>query len=545
MTALETPGAAEAGALAARAHLDYPDAPAWQILAGARQRWPEREALVEDSTAVTWRELWQRSLDLAAGFAGAGLQPSDVLGVRMRNGIEMAVVYWAGQLAGLTITPVNPLQPETGAVAQLADAGAVAEVAAEPGGAVLRRGARRPLRALGPLARLPRQDGFAPHTAADLRTAVAHISYTGGTTGAPKGVVVTQRNLVANALQFASWVSSAVPARGEGGTIVVDQVGSENAWPVRLGTGVVVAGAPWFHAMGLGGGVVVPALLGHRSLILGRFDPGGFLDAVAAEQITSISGAPAMLAALAAEQERAAREVASVRLISAGGGPLPAALWERLGRAFPRAVVVQAYGLTEATMAAVGCPTSALAAPAPGRVGLPLADTEVRLEPRGDGSPGGEILLRGPQITAGYLGRPAETAEAFEDGWLRTGDIGVITEDGMLAIVDRSKDMLLFKGYNVYPSELEGLLRGLPGVRDAAVVGLPHEDDGDHPVAFVVAEDGLDPDAALAAVNAAVVHYKRLRAVHLIDALPVSPLGKVLKTRLRDEAARLAAEAGA
>lgn len=554
MTALDTAVASlddPARHLVSPTRLRYPDAPVWQILAGAARRWPQRDALIQRGAdcgeAITWDALWRRSLELAGRLDGAGLRPGDVLGVQLRNSIEMAVVYWAGQLAGLAISPVNPLQPVTSIAHQLDDAGAAAVVREGEDGLVLEpHGAAAARNSSATLASLLGSAGFTPYTAPDLSAAVAHISYTGGTTGTPKGVLISQRALVCNVLQFAHWVSSAVPRRDRAGGIVLEQSGSEESWPIRLGTGVVAAGAPWFHAMGLGGGLVVPALLGHTSLLLGRFDPATFLDTVAADGLTSISGAPAMLAALVREQEANPREVSSVRLVSCGGGPLPAALADRLAAAFPRAVVTQAYGLTEVTMAAVGCPTDARLPRHTGRAGVPMADTEVLLVPTPEYSgPGGEIFVRGPQLMLGYHGRPAETADVLRDGWLRTGDIGVVDENGMLVVVDRSKDMLLFKGYNVYPSELEALLREQRGVRDAAVVGAPHPDDGEHPVAFVVSEaDGLDVEAIRRTVNERVVHYKRLHAVHVIDALPVSPLGKVLKGPLRAEAARLA-EVGA
>ncbi|MGW0576993.1 class I adenylate-forming enzyme family protein [Streptomyces sp. NPDC002920] len=529
--------------LASSTHLDYPAAPVWRILEGAARRWPGQVALVEGDTTVTWSGLWGTANDLAARLRGAGLEPGQVLGLRLRNSVAMAEVYWAAQLAGLTISPVNPSQSESGTAHQLADSGAVA--VAESGGdsLVLRPVAvpGGPALGAGALAALPTHGAFAPYEPSDLATAVAHICYTGGTTGAPKGVTVTQRALVCNVLQFAHWMTSAVPARDAEGGIVVRQPGSTEEWPVRLGGGVVVAGAPWFHAMGLGGGLIVPALLGNRSLLLGRFDPAGFLDAVAAEGITSISGAPAMLSALAREQQRTPRDVESVRVVSCGGGPLPAPLAERLTRAFPRAVATQAYGLTEVTMAAVGFPTSTAVPRRPGAVGVPLADTEVRLvpDPGRPGEPGGEILVRGPQVMAGYHGCLPETREVLTDGWLRTGDIGIVDEDGYLRIVDRSKDMLLYKGYNVYPSELEALLRSYEGVREAAVVGAPDPDDGDHPVAFVVVDGSPDLEAIRESVNTSVVHYKRLHAIHATEALPTSALGKVLKTELRARAAEL------
>ncbi|WP_067903070.1 AMP-binding protein [Nocardia vaccinii] len=525
-----------------RDHLDYPQVPLWHALAGARRRWPDRIAFQVDEATITWQELWDSACRLAAGYRSSGLRPGMVLALQLRNSIDMAVAYWASQLAGLVISPVNPAQPPDSIENQLSDCGATAVISRNTTGVVILT--MRSDAAVIPLTEVAAAasgtENLSPHTPSDLSAAIAHISYTGGTTGTPKGVVLSQRALVCNALQFCHWISSSVPDRDGDGALTLSQPGSPQEWPIRLGTGVVIASAPWFHAMGLGGGLIVPALLGNRSLILSRFDPAVYLDTVERENVTSVSGAPALLAGLVREQETNPRDVASIRLISCGGGPLSTVLADRLARAFPPAVVTQAYGLTEVAMAAIGYPTATTAPRRTGRVGLPLADTEVRLVSATEHTgQGGEIWVRGPQLMLGYHGRPAETAEVLRDGWLRTGDIGMLDEDGLLAVVDRSKDMLIYKGYNVYPSELEALLREQPGVQDAAVVGVPEADDGEYPVAFVVAEGSPDPDLLREAVNTKVVHYKRLRAIYLVAELPTSPLGKTVKDPLRKEAARL------
>jgi long-chain acyl-CoA synthetase len=173
-----------------------------------------------------------------------------------------------------------------------------------------------------------------------------------------------------------------------------------------------------------------------------------------------------------------------------------------------------------------------------GTVGLPVPDTEIRVvddagAPLPAGEPG-EVCIRGPQVMTGYKDRPDETADVLVDGWLHTGDIGVLDADGYLAIVDRKKDMLIYKGYNVYPRELEELLFRQPGVAGAAVVGRPDPVAGELPVAFVVAPGIADGDALLAAVNEQVTPYKRLRELHLVEAIPVSAAGKVLKRELRE-----------
>ena len=221
---------------------------------------------------------------------------------------------------------------------------------------------------------------------------------------------------------------------------------------------------------------------------------------------------------------------------------MPLALARRIAERMPEAVIVEGYGMTEATMGLTIGATARSAHRRVGTVGVPVPDTEIRIgspdAPAGVGE-AGEVWARGPQVMAGYLDRPEATAETLVDGWLRTGDIGVLGEDGQLEIVDRAKDMLLYKGYNVYPRELEELLAARPEVAAAAVVGRADAAVGEEPVAVIVPAPGHEPTPELGAALAAaldeqVAPYKRLRAVHVVDALPVSAAGKVLKRDLRD-----------
>jgi long-chain acyl-CoA synthetase len=217
---------------------------------------------------------------------------------------------------------------------------------------------------------------------------------------------------------------------------------------------------------------------------------------------------------------------------------MPVEMINRMRTLAPDAVVAEGYGLTEVTMGVTSGPIHRSGLRKPGTVGVPVFDTEVRIVDV-DGRPvpageRGEVCVRGPQVMAGYHNRPEATAEVLTDGWLRTGDIGVLDDDGYLSIVDRIKDMLLYKGYNVYPRELEELLVAQPGVLAAAVVGKPDAEVGELPVAFVVpASPSVSAEAVMDTVNEQVVPYKRLRDVLLVDQIPVSAAGKVLKRELR------------
>jgi long-chain acyl-CoA synthetase len=288
----------------------------------------------------------------------------------------------------------------------------------------------------------------------------------------------------------------------------------------------------------------VPVLCGGSTILHERFDPAAYLADAERFRVTGMGGAPPLFGALLRHPDLATRDLSTVRAISSGAAPMPVEMIEGLrGRFGSDVVVAEGYGLTEVTMVATMGPQWRSGTRKVGTVGPPVFDTEIRIvDPAGDdlaplpAGERGEVCIRGPQVMLGYKDRPEETAAALVDGWLRTGDVGVLDKDGYLTIVDRKKDMLLYKGYNVFPRELEELLFARPGVVGAAVVGRPDPLVGELPVAFVVAP-GLDAtggEALMAAVNEQVLPYKRLRELHLVDAIPVSAAGKVLKRELRE-----------
>jgi long-chain acyl-CoA synthetase len=244
----------------------------------------------------------------------------------------------------------------------------------------------------------------------------------------------------------------------------------------------------------------------------------------------------------------AEHDLSTVRQITSGAAPIDTTALRRLREAFPAALVVEGYGLSEATMGLTTTPPGLPVETPLGSVGLAVPDTELQIrEPDGatEVPPGstGEIWARGPQITAGYLNEPQLTAEQFVDGWLRTGDMGRLDGDGFLFLVGRAKDMLIYKGYNVYPQPLEEILCGHPAIAQASVVGRQREEVGEVPVAFVMlhpaaageAERGQAfLDEVMAYVAERVAPYQKVRELHVVDALPLTPTGKILKTDLRD-----------
>ena len=524
--------------------LDYPRVPPGAILLGAARRWPDRVGWIDEAAGreLTFLDAARRAALFANALRARGIGRGDVVAVHAPNCIDYPVVYYGILLAGATFSPTNPLLPPDDLAFQLSDCGARVVVTwsiAAPAIAMVRD--RIPAELVVGIATgehvdveleafLAGQSTDAPDIAHDLDGDIAHLAYTGGTTGRSKGVQVPYRNVVVNTLQYACWGTGSRPVLDEHGGLVLDQVGSDDEWPARLGDGIAINLTPWFHAMGTIGGLNLTTLIGTTLVLHLRFDPGRYLEDAEKYRVTSMGGAPPIYVALLAHPDIDKRDLSSVLTISSGAAPLPVEVIEELYRRFPNARIGEGYGLTEVTMGATTNPSWRSGVRKVGTVGVPVFDTEIKL------IDGGEVCIRGPQVMRGYHNRPDATAEVLDaDGWLRTGDIGVIDDDGYLTIVDRKKDMLIYKGYNVYPRELEEVLFQHPAVANAAVVGKRDVAVGELPVAFVVLHDpASDPRDVLEWVNGRVTPYKKLRDIRVVDAIPVSAAGKVLRRELRE-----------
>ncbi|MET7993016.1 AMP-binding protein [Amycolatopsis sp. NPDC005232] len=539
------------------ASLTYPDVPVGSILAGAAVRFGDRTAFAMGDDSLTFTETYAGACKFANALLARGIGHGDVVAIHLPNCLAYPVAYYGTLLAGATFSPTNPLLPPDDLAFQLTDCEAAAVVTFGPvAGTVAAVADRIPARltiVVAPSAPawsdavVEFKQFFAeapatrPDVAIDVHHDLAHLAYTGGTTGRSKGVELTHRNIVANTLQSACWSSGSIPALDTYGDVILDQIGSADEWVGRLGTGVAINLTPWFHAMGVIAGLNAALLSGSQTVLHARFDPAAYVADAERLRVTSLGGAPALFAALLATPAFHTADLSSVRSIGSGAAPMNHEMIRALHERFPGIVIAEGYGLTEMTMGAVISPSYRSGVRKVGSVGGPIFDTEVKIvgldeDPLPAGVEG-EVCLRGPQMMRGYRNRPDETAAALVDGWLHTGDIGVLDEDGYLSIVDRKKDMLLYKGYNVFPRELEELLIALPGVATAAVVGRPQADVGELPVAFVVGQPDADLNAEelITAVNEKVVPYKRIRELYFVDEIPVSAAGKVLKRELRKQ----------
>ncbi len=539
--------------------------------AAAARLYGHRPAVVDGDEQLTFAQLHEHAAAFANALRGDGIRDGDVVLLHLSNTVWFVVSYYGALLAGAAVSLANPLQPAPGLRAQLVDTGAAVAVSHPAHVATLleaRAGSSpRTVVVVPPSACAP-SDGPAPTGAGVVTLAdfvagqatvapestltaddVAHVAYTGGTTGVSKGVRVLHRNVVANATQMTVWRAAHTVDTTSGGDVRLRPVAGVRDAGVLPGHGVSVVVSPLFHAHAL---INLNFLLlcGTTMVLGGRFSPEGLLASIERHRATYITGSPTMWHALLDSPDVHRRDLSSMRVISSGAAPIDRATLQDLETAFPSAVVGEGYGLTEATCVVTASPLSRSAKRKLGSVGLPTCDTVVQIRAAngatvlGPNEPG-ELWVRGPQVTAGYLNQPEATAEQFVDGWLRTGDIGYVDEEGFVFIADRAKDMLIYKGYNVYPRELEDVLTTHPEIGIAAVVGRAVAGVGQEPVAFVVPRPGasVDPDEVMAFVAEKVLPYKKIRAVHIVDALPTSAAGKILKTELRARVDQFAAPA--
>ncbi|GLZ45422.1 fatty acid--CoA ligase [Actinomycetospora sp. NBRC 106375] len=508
----------------------------------------DRVATVYGSEHVTYDEHRRRVAALARWLTREqGLAPGDRVAVAMRNVPEWTVAFWAAIVSGLVVVPLNAWWTGEQLAGAVGHADARVIVADPERVAALAGRADLP-----PIVRV-RGEGRAPDgvlawedvvRAADelplpavepAPDDIATLIYTSGTTGAPKGVVSTHRNHVANALNVA--------CLGRAVALAAARRGDPVAAPARPGT---LLAYPMFHIAGLNG-LYGAVLSGATLALMHHWDPDEALRLIATERLTNASGVPAVLRDVVELAVEHPAETASLTRVAMGGAPIPPSLVQRVATELAgRASAANGYGATETT-SAVCANTGADYAAHPDSVGRPVPGTELRIvDPAtgsvdaevGDGEVG-ELCFRGPQIMRGYWRDPEATAAVLHDGWLRSGDLG-LRRDGWVHVVDRAKDVVVRGGENVYCGEVEAALLAQPGVHEAAVVGVPHPRLGEDVAAVVVATPGVtgDSDALRAALGATLPPFAVPATVLWRDEpLPRTATGKILKDTLRRDLA--------
>ncbi|MFI9389519.1 long-chain fatty acid--CoA ligase [Streptomyces bauhiniae] len=489
------------------------------ILAENARRRPDRTALVEGDLRLTFAEAWRRSLARAGALADLGVRPGDRVALMAPNTAEFPLAYYAAMAVGGVVVPVHLLLSAAEVEHVLKDSGATL-LLAHPAQEATARAAAEPLGirvvVLGEELEKLAADAEPPHSYV-TRSAddPAVVFYTSGTTGVPKGAVLSHFNIVMNAT-----------------------VNAFDANDIRPDD-IVLGALPLFHAFGQTVSLNSTWRAGATLVLLPRFDAARAVEIMVQERVNTFHGVPTMFVSLAAVAADAAA-LPELRLCISGGASLPVAVLEKFESAFG-ARIYEGYGLSETSPAAtVNQPVFGTRA---GTIGHPLwgvdaeiarADVEDRVELLPPGELG-EVVIRGHNVFSGYLGRPEATAEALVDGWFRTGDLGTKDEDGFLRIVDRKKDVIIRGGYNVYPREVEEVLARHPEIAQVAVIGLPDELHGEEICAVVVPAPGSTPDAA-AITEWSKEHlgkHKYPRRVEFTDVLPLGPSMKVLKRELR------------
>ncbi|MFN8752666.1 MAG: AMP-binding protein [Betaproteobacteria bacterium] len=532
--------------------LPHPTVPA--LVDAAVKKFGDRAAFENFGVRLSYRDVDHLSRDFAAWLQqGLGLKKGDRVAVMMPNLLQYPVALFGILRAGMVVVSVNPLYTPRELEHQLQDSGASAIVIFEGAAAVLQQVLRatpvrtvvvasvgdmlglvkgtllnfvlRHVKKMVPAWSMPGAVRFPEALArgAGLRFEppavdtedLAFLQYTGGTTGVSKGAMLKHRNVLAD----------------------VEQVHALFRGTIKEGEEVAVAPLPFYHILALVMNCMMHFSLGSRQiLITNPRDIPRLVKTLDGSGFTFFVGVNTLYNALAHNAEFARLDFSAVKVFGGGGAPLQLAVAERWKRITSRPLL-EGYGLTETSGAATINPPTIT--DHTGTAGIPTPGTEIEIRDElGNALPlggTGEVCIRGPQVMAGYWNRPDETARAIgKDGFFASGDIGQFTPEGYLKIVDRLKDMVLVSGFNVYPNEVEDVLAAHPGILEAAVIGVPDEHSGEVVKAVVVRKDpSLTAEAVIAHCHANLTGYKVPKQVEFRDALPKTPVGKILRRELR------------
>lgn len=508
-------------------HIDYPEWPLFELLARSARAYPDKVAFTCRGQGLTYRELDSLTGRFAAGLQELGAGKDSRLVLLLPNGLDYVIAYYGILKAGATVIPVNPLEKPREVAFYLRDSAATGLITGKesyaalgeatgdrPPGIVILTDARSSGRELSLPAVMEAGEPSPLSPDINPEEDVAVIQYTGGTTGFPKGVMLTHHNLVANAAQNAAWFG----------------------WTVRE---TVVDLLPFYHSWGACTGINSPVYCGARVVIIPRLDPPELLSTIEKEKATVLYGATSLFTMLVSSPLLTRHDLSSLKYVKAGAMPVPPEImtrWQQL----TGVPMVPGYGLSEASPETHNNPPGRVK---PGSIGVPVSDTDSRIVDEATGNtvlpPGeaGEIIIRGPQVMQGYLNRPVEDRQALREGWLYTGDLGMMDGEGYFYLTDRKKDIIKYKGYTIAPAELEAVLYEHPAVRECAVVGRPDRLAGEIPRAFVVLHAGCAPcrEELLGFCERKLAAYKKVREIEFVTEIPKTRVGKILRRLLREK----------
>jgi long-chain acyl-CoA synthetase len=517
-----------------RPSLTYPSYPYDEILTRTAERFPEHVAVVFKEVNLTYRELEALTNSFANALLELGIHKGQTVGLFMTNRAEYVISWFAITRIGAIVSPLNPAYKEREVAYQLGNSEAVAVVVqqsllpvVEAVGAelpdlrqviVVEAEEQRPLESVLSFSHLVLTHPPTPPTRPQIGGEdVVALPYSSGTTGLPKGVMLSHKNLVCNAVQ----------------SIATARVTFEDRMLVFV---------PLYHIYGI---MLIgcAALAGARLVLMERFEPQRCLQLIQEHGITLLYSVPQVLSVLSEWPQLDAYDLHTVRFTQCGAAPVPPPLARRfLERT--RIPVMTSYGLTEASPGTHSNPVYDPQLMKVETIGLPIHDTEQKIvdietgeKELGVGEEG-ELIVRGPQVMLGYWKAPEATAAALRNGWLHTGDIGWRDEEGYVTITDRKKEMIKFKGFSVAPAQIEALLLEHPSVADVAVIAKPNEEAGEIPKAFVVLKadsQNVRAEELMAWANGKLATYKNVREIEFVEAIPRTPSGTILRRVLIEQ----------
>ena len=533
----------------------FRELPLYHWLDEAARAHPGRIACSYYNTNITYARMQRAAETLAAGLHGHGLAPGDRVGIMLPNLPQTMIAFWGVLKAGGVVTMFNPLYMEKELIYQARDAGIRHMISIDSCWPKFSRlngqmgveryfitradeGLSFPLNLMQRFKVLREKSGISvpydgrqvfpfsalltgkkrlSHPVDSPKETLACLQYTGGTTGRPKGAMLTHGNISSNIQQIGAFLSF-----------------------LREDEQTFMAVLPFFHVYGMNTCLALPAFFHARVVPVTRFVPLELLASMKKFRATVLPGAPAMYISLLRQKHKGDFSLNSLKVCIAGSAPMPVEMIRQFEEAFG-ARIIEGYGLSEASPITHLTPARGLRKV--GSIGLPLPGTEAQIVDMEVGAvplaPGkvGELVVRGPQVMAGYWNNPDESAGTLRNGWLYTGDIASMDEDGYFTIVDRKKDMILVAGYNVSPREIDEVLYEHPKIRDAVCVGLSHPSRGEVIKAYVVLREGESCDRAeiVAWCRERLANYKVPRMVEFRTELPRTLVGKILRRALKAE----------
>ncbi len=529
-------------------HLNYPDVPLFELLRQTAKNHPKSPAIFYLGREITYEELDTLSDQFAATLENLGVEKGDRVALFLPNVPQFVLTYYGVLKAGAVLTTISPMHREREVEYQLSDSEAKVVVTLDSlfpiVEAVLRKTrienivltnleeySNQPVSCKPSVQRtnahsfqqvLTQKRQKSPEVEINPANDLAALQYTGGTTGAAKGAMLTHRNLVSNAVAFAAWI------RG---------IDAKETFLTAL---------PLFHIYGMTTSLNVPISMAAKMVLMPRFEPAKALATIQAHRVSVFCGVPTMYQLLLTNPDLGKYDLTSIRVCISGASPLPPHVQKKFME-ITGGLLAEGYGLTEASPVTHCSPVDkTLRTVKVGSIGLPLPDTDAKIVDVETGlktlsvEETGELAVKGPQVMKGYWRQPEETAMVLRNGWLLTGDVAYMDGDGYFYLTDRKKDLIKYKDYSVYPREIEDVLYEHPAVQLCAVIGKPDPVAGEIPKAFVVLKEYAATSEHEIAdfVNGKVAPYKAIREVEFRKELPLSATGKVLRRSLRDETLR-------